>query len=218
MTMQPLVVLAMLLVGSQINGNAFAAGEEVTIARSTPNKQNAHVKQKAKRPAISSSDPCADKRNRDFDPDKCVDPDVRIDPFVGKWKITGVYVKPDGVQAFVQNDKTIVGSIFTVAVTEIKWATLASTDFTSDDVCKQPSAGQVPPIVERAQGSALTAALKFFAVSPKLRGQLHRFGCASGGTWGPGEASAATLFIPVGGRAMVLKWYDGVILLAKRDE
>jgi hypothetical protein len=216
MTIRPSVVLAMLLAGCQVESNASVAVNEDGAAASTSATDSALTNRKPEPLAVPPEDPCLDERNPNFDPDKCVEPDVRVDQFVGNWKITRVHVKPEGVQAFVENDKAIVGSIFAISSSEIKWTTKASAGFTSDDVCKQPSAGPLPDSVEKEEGGALTAALKPFAISPAARGPIHRFGCVGGGTWGPGDAGAAALFIPVGTKAMVLTWYDGATLLAER--
>lgn len=216
MTIRPLVVLAILLAGCQMEGNASVVGSEDEAISSADATDSVTPKRKPEPLAVPPEDPCLDERSPDFDPDKCVESDVRVDPFIGNWKITRVHVNPDAVQAFTANDKAIVGSIFTIAASQIKWTTKASAGFTSDDVCKQPSAGPLPPIVEKEEGGALTAALKPFAIAPSARGPIHRFGCVGGGTWGPGDAGAAALFIPVGTKQIVLKWYDGATLLAER--
>jgi hypothetical protein len=208
MTLRWFMIVPLLLAGCQVESNASVA--------SSDEAERAPIARKAEPLAVPPEDPCLDERSPNFDPDKCVEPDVRVDQFVGNWKITRVHVNPDGVQAFVEDDKAIVGSIFTIAASEIKWTNKASAGFTSDDVCKQPSAGPLPDIVEKEEGGALTAALKPFAISSTARGPIHRFGCVGGGTWGPGDAGAAALFIPVGTKAMVLTWYDGATLLAER--
>jgi hypothetical protein len=198
------LAVALLLAGCQVQGNAAVTSSE-----------DKGTERKAEPLAIPPEDPCLDAGNSD--PEKCVEPAANIDQFVGNWKVTRVHVKPEGVQAFVENDKAIVGSIFTIAASEIKWTVKASAGFTSDDMCKQPSAGPLPLIVEKEEGGALTAALKPFAISATERGSIQRFGCVGGGTWGPGESGAAALFIPVGANQMVLKWYDGATLLAERS-
>ena len=218
MRSRPLVVLAILLAGCQMEGNASVAGSEDETISSADATDSVKAERKPEPLAVPPEDPCLDERNPDFDPEKCVESDVRINPFIGNWKITRVHVNPEGVQAFTEDDKAIVGSIFSIAANEIKWTTKASTGFTSDDICKQPSAGPLSPIVEKEQGGALTAALEPFAISVSARGPIHRFGCVGGGTWGPGSRGAAALFIPVGTKQMVLKWYDGATLLAVRDD
>jgi hypothetical protein len=206
--------VALLLAGCQVQGNASVAGNEEPTA--LPKDGNPPGKREVEPLAIPPDDPCLDARSPNFDSDKCVEPEVRVDQFAGNWKVARVHVSPQGVQAFVEDDKAIVGSIFAVTASEIKWTNKASSGFTSDDVCKQPSADPQPAIVEKEEGGALTAALKPFAVSPSARGPIHRFGCVGGGTWGPGESGAASLFIPVGTHQMILQWYDGATLLAER--
>lgn len=217
MKFRPTVVFLAMLTGCQLQGNASVPGEESGGSE----RETAAVSQSGAaaipvEPA-AAKDPCADERDPNFDPDRCVEPEVRVDKFVGTWKITRVHVGTSGVQAFIENDPAIVGSAFSITPSEIKWTSKASADFTADDVCKQPSAGPLPEIVEKEEGGALTAALKPFAVSASARGPIHRFGCVGGGTWGPGESGAAALFIPVGTKQMVLKWYDGATLLAERS-
>jgi hypothetical protein len=217
MTVRPLVILAMLVAGCQVEGNASVAENQDELSSSVSATDEPKSDRKLEPLAIPPDDPCLDQRNPNFDPDKCVEADVRIDPYAGNWKVTRVHVNPDGVQAFVTDDNAIVGSTFSITATEIKWTSKASDKFTSDDVCKQPSAGPLSPIVEKEEGSALMDAFKSFAISASAREPLHRFGCVGGGTWGPGNAGAAALFIPVGTKQMVLKWYDGATLLAERS-
>jgi hypothetical protein len=200
------MIVPLLLAGCQVESNASVANSDEA--------ERAPIARKAEPLAVPPEDTCLDAPNAN--PDQCADPVANVDSFIGNWKITRVHVNPEGVQAFVENDKAIVGSIFSIAASEIKWTGKASDKFTADDVCKQPSAGPLPDIVEKEDGGALTAALKPFAISPSARGPIHRFGCVGGGTWGPGESGAAALFIPVGTKAMVLKWYDGATLLAER--
>lgn len=207
MTSRLFIVLPLLLAGCQVQGNASVAGGDEA--------GSAAIERKAEPLAVPPEDPCLDAANAN--PEKCAETDANIDQFVGTWKITRVHVNPEGVQAFVENDKAIVGSIFSIAASEIKWTVKASAGFTSDDVCKQPSAGPLPAIVKKEEGSALTAALKPFAISASARGPIHRFGCVGGGTWGPGEVGVTGLFIPIGTKQMVLKWYDGATLLAERS-
>lgn len=198
---------ALSLAGCQVEGNASVAGGEE--ASSTA------IKRTAEPLAIPPEDPCLDAPGANAE--KCAEITPDAAQFIGNWKITRVHVNPQGVQAFTENDKAIVGSVFSISASEIKWTTKVSAGFTSDDVCKQPSAGPLPAIVDKDEGGALTAALNPFAISASTRGPIHRFGCVGGGSWGPGEAGAAALFIPVGATQMVLKWYDGTTLLAERQ-
>jgi hypothetical protein len=193
---RPLIIFALLVTGCQVQGNASVAGSEDKVAERKPEPL-----------AIPPEDPCLDAANAD--PEKCAEPAANIDQFIGGWKITRVYVNPEGVQAFVEDDKAIVGSIFSIAASEIKWTTKASAGFTSDDVCKLPLV--TPPASEA--DDALSAALKRFAVEGGVR---LRFGCGEG-RWGPGEAGVGVSFVPVGANQMVLKWYDGATLLAERS-
>lgn len=203
---------ALILAGCQVEGNASVAGGEDAASAAV---KRTPIARKAEPLAVPPEDPCLDAPGADAQ--KCMESAPDAEQFIGNWKITRVHVNPEGVQAFAENDKAIIGSIFTIATSEIKWTTKVSAGFTSDDVCKQPSAAPLPSIVEKDEGGALTAALNPFAISTSARGPIHSFGCVGGGTWGPGEAGAATLFIPVGAKQMVLKWYDGATLLAERQ-
>ncbi len=203
---------ALILAGCQVPGNASVAdGEDAASSaiKRTP------IARKAEPLAIPPEDPCLDAPGADAE--KCAEIAPDAAQFIGNWKIMRVHVNPEGVQAFAENDKAIVGSIFSISASEIKWTSKASAGFTSDDVCKQPSAAPLLSIVEKEEGGALTAALTPFAISASARGPIHRFACIGGGTWGPGEAGAAALFFPVGATQMVLKWYDGATLLAERQ-
>lgn len=211
MRIRALAVLAALLAGCQVEGNASTMGTEEQAAPSA----RTLGERKPEPLAIPPEDPCLEKSRSREEAEQCDKAVSGIDPFIGNWKITRVHVNPEGVQAFLENDKAIVGSIFTVSATEMKWTNKASDKFTADDICKQPSATPLPSIGEKEEGSALTAALKPFAISASTRGPIHRFGCAGGGAWGPGDTGTA--FIPVGKKQMLLKWYDGATLLAERN-
>jgi hypothetical protein len=195
------LTVALLLAGCQVQGNAAVADSEDKIAE-----------RKAEPLAIPPEDPCLEAPNSD--PEKCAEPAANIDQFAGGWKITRVHVSPTGVQAFVEDDKAIVGSMFSIAANEIKWTTKASAGFTSDDVCKQPSVTAPFPEAQKQADEALNAALKRFAVEGGVR---LRFGCGEG-RWGPGEAGIGAFFIPFATNQMILKWYDGATLLAVRGD
>jgi hypothetical protein len=203
MKLRQFMIVPFLLAGCQVESNASVANSDEA--------ERAPIVRKAEPLAVPPEDPCLDASNTN--PEKCVDPVANVDAFIGNWKITRVHVNPQGVQAFTENDKAIVGSIFTITASEIKWTTKASAGFTSDDVCKQPSVALPSPEAEKQANAALSAALKRFAIDGVAR---LRFGCIGGGTWGPGEASAGAVFIPINTNQIVFKWYDGATLLAER--
>lgn len=205
------IFLPLLLTGCQVQGNAAVVSSEDVASGEDADK--GATARKTEPLAVPPEDPCLDAPNAN--PEKCVEPAPNVDQFVGNWKVTRVHVANEGVQAFVIDDKAIVGSIFSIAASEIKWTAKASAGFTSDDVCKQPSVALPSPEAEKQTDATLSAALKRFAVDGIAR---LRFGCISGGTWGPGEAGAGAIFIPVGTNQMVFNWYDGTTLLAVRSE
>ncbi len=207
MFFRPVAIFMALLTGCQIESNASPAGDG-------EGERGSINKRKAEPLAVPPEDPCLDAPSAN--PQKCSESDDNIERFTGKWKITRVHVNPEGVQAFTENDKAIVGSVFSITTTDIKWMVKASAGFTADDICKQPSAATLPDTIAKEEGAALVQALKPFGVSPSSRGPLHRFGCAGGGNWGPGTSGG--LFIPVGNVQMILKWYDGATLLAVRSD
>jgi hypothetical protein len=215
MKLHPTVVVLAMLAGCQLQGNASVSADQTSKSESKAAAVSQSGAAAVPETPATAKDPCADERDPNFDPDRCVESNVRVDKFAGTWKITRVHVGTSGVQAFVENDPAIIGSAFLITPSEIKWTAKASSDFTADDVCKQPSAGPLPAIVEKEEGGALTASLKPFAIS--TRGAIHRFGCVNGGTWGPGESGGSALFIPAGDNRMVLQWYDGATLLAERS-
>lgn len=217
-----LMALALVLSGCQsesgvaANNDSSEAASDEESSRSG-NSIGALGKADAIEPlAIPPADPCDDPRNPDFDPDKCVEPDANVDRFVGEWEISHVYVGSAGVQAFVTDDPAIMGSRFRITSQDIRWTKRASDAFTSDDVCTQPSASALAPIVEQEEGGLIVESLPRFSVRPAERGPIHRFGCVGGGHWGPGESGGSALFIPAGANRMALQWYDGTILFAER--
>jgi hypothetical protein len=216
MISRPLAALLLLLSGCQSEGDAVA-GNGGSLSINSENSISAAVKSDVREPlAVPPADPCDDPRNPNFDPDKCVEPDASVARFAGDWEISHVHVATSGVQAFVTDDPAIRGSRFRITAEEIRWTKRASETFTSDDVCTQPSASALPPIVEKEEGGLIVESLAAFSVRSGERGPIHRFGCVGGGHWGPGEAGGSALFIPAGNNRMALQWYDGAILLAER--
>jgi hypothetical protein len=192
------------------------AADGSTVAAASDNLSLAMATKPKAKKSTAVDDHCADERNPAFDPDKCVETEVRVDGYIGTWTVTNVAVADSGVQAFAKDDPSIVGSEFSIKREEIRWTKKTSDRFTSDDVCGLPSAGAMAPIVEKEEGTALIAAARRFAVDAKARGTLHRFGCVNSGRWGPGETGGNALFYPVAGNRMLLQWYDGTVLMAKK--
>lgn len=217
MISRPLAALLLLLSACQSEGDAVA-GNGGALSTNGADSMNEAVKSDVREPlAIPPADPCDDPRNPNFDPDTCVEPDASVARLVGEWEIRHVHVGASGVQAFVTDDPAITGSRFRITSEAIRWTKPASRAFTSDDVCTQPSASALPPIVEKEEGGLIVEALAAFSVRPGDRGPIHRFGCVGGGHWGPGTAGGSALFIPAGENRMALQWYDGTILLAERQ-
>lgn len=208
-----LAALALLVTACQSESVAVPADRD----GAGPTGVTAAVKGDAREPlAVPPADPCDDPRNPGFDPDKCVEADASVAAYAGEWEISRVHVSASGVQAFLVDDPAICGSRFRISAEDIRWTRRASETFTADDVCLQPSAGALPAIVEAEEGQLLVESLAAFSVPPAARGPLHRFGCVSGGRWGPGDAGGGALFIPAGADRIALQWYDGAILLAER--
>jgi hypothetical protein len=205
--------LSLLLAACQAQtANSDSATGQSTAGQTMQNEAMAMAAKPVAKHPDAAKDPC----DTTFDPEKCVEPDVRVDAYVGTWVITNVAVDDGGAQAFAKDDPAIVGSEFSIARQEIRWTKKASNNFTADDVCGLPSAGAMSAIVEKEEGVALLSAAISLAINPRLRGTLHRFGCVTSGRWGPGDTGGNALFYPIGNDRMLLQWYDGAVLMAEK--
>jgi hypothetical protein len=198
---------------SYANESATALGGLNSVAALAPTNA---VSTPATSANKAKSDPCDDYKNPAFDPDKCVEPEFRVDRLVGRWKITKAHVSAEGVQAAAENDPSIIGSEFALTTEEMKWVSKASDSFFGSDVCTKPIAGPQSSIVEKESAASLIAAAKHWAIAPASRGKLHRFGCNNGGSWGP-DSAGASLFYEVGKSQIIMQWFDGVTLLVERQ-
>lgn len=121
--------------------------------------------------------------------------------FAGHWRVTGVAVSDDGVQALSDNDPSIMSKKLTFSSARLAWDQPTVTH----DSCLNPRFTRL--------GTPAPA---------KLRTQLRKLGlprptsfsirCQSG-SWGPGDS--AMIFRGAGG-VLALPWYDGGLLKLAR--
>lgn len=122
--------------------------------------------------------------------------------FTGQWRVTGVAVSDNGVQALDENDPSLMGKQLTITRARLVWDQPTATR----DSCLNPR-------FVRLRTPAPMA----------LRPQLRKLGlprptsfsirCGSG-SWGPG--GNALVFRGAGG-VLAMPWYDGGLLrLARR--
>lgn len=121
--------------------------------------------------------------------------------FAGHWRVKGVAVSDNGVQALSDNDPSLMGRGLTFSRARLAW----DRPSTTHDNCLNPR-------FTRLRTPAPAA----------LRSQLHKLGlprptpflirCQSG-SWGPGDS--AMIFRGAGG-ALAMPWYDGGLLKLAR--
>lgn len=128
-------------------------------------------------------------------------PTDQMKAFAGHWRVTGVAVSDDGVQALSANDPSLIGKGLTVSNARLAWDRPTATH----DSCLNPRFTRL--------GTSAPAA---------LRSQLRELGlprptsfsirCQSG-SWGPGDS--AMIFRGSGG-VLAMPWYDGGLLKLAR--
>lgn len=122
--------------------------------------------------------------------------------FAGHWRVTGVAVSDDSVQALSDNDPSFMGKRLTVSSSRLAWDKPTVTH----DSCVNPRFTRL--------GTPAPA---------ELRAQLRKLGlprptsfsirCQSG-SWGPGDGGM--IFRGAGG-VFAMPWYDGGLLKLARQ-
>ncbi|GAB5339644.1 hypothetical protein GIW50_08550 [Pseudomonas syringae] len=117
--------------------------------------------------------------------------------FIGNWRVAGVAVSANGVQALGDNDPSLMGKRLTFTPQRLAWDQPTATN----DACAEPT-------LDRLQ------AMPPAELQPQLRqlGMRHPVAymlrCGSG-TWGPGDQM--TVYLGAAG-AVAMPWYDGGVL------
>ena len=143
--------------------------------------------------------------------------EVPIRELVGNWTVEKLWVDTSGVTAYALDDPAAVGSVMAVTPETLKWTKSASDQFASEDICGGPT----PIIIRDAEsakqtGASMQAAIRYFAIPKNALGPLHEMACSESGNWGP-EAAGGSNFYPVSGGRKVMSWYDGAVLLLRRQ-
>ncbi len=143
--------------------------------------------------------------------------EVPIRELVGNWTVEKLWVDTSGVTAYALDDPAAVGSVMAVTPETIKWTKSASDQFASEDVCGGPTPIIIRDAASAQQtGASMQAAIRYFAIPKNSLGPLHEMACSESGNWGP-EAAGGSNFYPVSGGRMVMNWYDGAVLLLRRQ-
>ena len=150
-----------------------------------------------------------------LEPDRCgSEPEFRIDPLVGNWRVERVTQdRPDGAKV-AEDDPGIVGSIFRMDQTGARFLKVASERLQAD-TCVLPDFGETSEIAARTQSGNLYAAAKHWGVANP--GGVYKFGCNLGGNWALSEldnAEQGALILDK--KVMLVRWHDNQILLARR--
>lgn len=117
--------------------------------------------------------------------------------FIGDWRVAGVAVSDNGVQALVDDDPSLMGKRLSFRSPRLTWDQPRVTN----DICEGPSFTRLPT-----------------KPSAELKPQLRKLGmrqpvayvlrCGSG-KWGP--ESDMTVYLGAAG-AIIMPWYDGGVL------
>ncbi len=143
--------------------------------------------------------------------------EILIRELVGNWTVEKLWVDTSGVTAYALDDPAAIGSVMTITPESLKWSKAASDSFSSTDICGGPTPIIMrDPASARETGAPLQAAIAYFNIPKNALGPLHEMACAESGNWGP-EAAGGSNFYPVSGGRMVMSWYDGAVLLLRRQ-
>lgn len=135
---------------------------------------------------------------------------------IGTWKVERLWTNRPSENGYKIDDPTALGSLLTVAPETIHWSYPGGPRFVEVGVCTGPK-----PILigdaNRAKNAAasLAPALHHFAVNAAQLSPAYEMKCTGGGHWGPVEAGGNS-YQMVGNTRMIIRWYDGAILLLKR--
>ena len=146
---------------------------------------------------------------------------IGIKQLTGTWKIVRLWVDTSGISAWGLDDPEALGSMLTISPESIHWSYPASERFVGMDICTSSA-----PIISKANmngrefeeesRASLTAAATYFGISAEQLGPTYSMTCAESDQNSPNDTEARDFTLTQDGR-MVIPWYDGAILLLKRQ-
>lgn len=135
---------------------------------------------------------------------------------IGTWKVEKLWTIGSGTPGYKLDDPSALGSLMTVAPETIHWSYPGSQRFVEVGVCTGPKPALIGEANEaRAANASIAQALPHFGITHAQLSPAYHMACTGGGHWGPEEAGGNSYHM-VGNTRMVMRWYDGAILLLKR--
>lgn len=125
-----------------------------------------------------------------------------LSAFAGHWRVSGVAVSDEGVQALADNDPGLMGKALTVSPARLAWNRTPVTK----DVCVRPRFTRI----QTPAPAELRPQLRKLGLPRPTAFALH---CASG-SWGP---DVRPVFYRGAGNALAMLWYDGGLLKLTRE-
>lgn len=135
---------------------------------------------------------------------------------IGTWKVERLWTSAPGGNCYKMDDQSALGSLMTVAPETIHWSYPGSHRFVEVGVCTDPQPALVTDAnIARTASASIAPALPHFGIAQGELGPAYSMTCPGGGHWGPEEAGG-NIYHAVGRTRMLMRWYDGAILLLKR--
>lgn len=137
---------------------------------------------------------------------------------IGTWKVERLWADTTGVSAYALDDATAIGSMMTISPETIHWSYPVSVRFIETNVCKGPA---LTIIHDADKAKAISApfipAIPYFGITAEKLTVPYEMTCSESGHWGPEMPNGNNFYI-IDGNRMMMRWYDGAILLLKHQQ
>lgn len=133
----------------------------------------------------------------------------------GAWRVAGVAVMPTDVQALGPDDPSLMGARVLVSADAITWLGRPG-DPDDGDRCEGPVTQRLTGASRARLLDRMASSLIDLGLDPAELSDPHAVECLSNGALGPQAAGGALLLIDPEGH-LVMSWYDGAVLLLKRE-
>lgn len=136
---------------------------------------------------------------------------------LGRWVVERLWIDTTGITAWGVDDPALVGSVMEVTPEKSSWVHKASDNFDGSDICGNPTPAVVlDAAAAKKIGASFDGALTAFGINRSQIGPLHEWACLGDGNWGPTAAGGSLFYLTKDGR-MVMSYYDGTVLLLKKQ-
>ena len=143
---------------------------------------------------------------------------IEIKQLAGTWKIMRLWVDTSGISAWGLDDPSAIGSMLTISPESAHWSYPASDRFIGMDICTTSA----PIILKENMGAfavpneSVSAATTYFGIPVSQLSPTYKMTWSDSSPNDSTSTSANNFTLTADGR-MVMIWYDGAILLLKRQ-